>query len=77
MTARLKNIPCPHCRKPTAWRDNPHRPFCSERCRLADLGHWAEESYKIPVGASGQLLHGDEKVIDLEAIKDRRTKGDE
>jgi hypothetical protein len=30
------------------WRDNPHRPFCSERCRLVDLGTWAQERYRIP-----------------------------
>jgi len=29
--------------------DNPFRPFCSERCRLIDLGQWAKESYTIAV----------------------------
>jgi len=28
--------------------DNPHRPFCSERCRLLDLGNWATERYRLP-----------------------------
>lgn len=27
---------------------NPWRPFCSERCRLIDLGNWAAESYRVP-----------------------------
>jgi hypothetical protein len=27
---------------------NPYRPFCCERCRLIDLGAWAEESYRVP-----------------------------
>lgn len=39
--------PCPTCKKPTQWANNPHRPFCSERCRLIDLGAWASEEYKI------------------------------
>jgi uncharacterized protein len=30
------------------WAGNPHRPFCSERCRLLDLGNWASERYCIP-----------------------------
>jgi hypothetical protein len=30
------------------WEGNPFRPFCSERCRLLDLGQWAEGSYAIP-----------------------------
>jgi endogenous inhibitor of DNA gyrase (YacG/DUF329 family) len=29
------------------WQDNPSRPFCSERCRQIDLGHWADEDYSI------------------------------
>jgi endogenous inhibitor of DNA gyrase (YacG/DUF329 family) len=28
---------------------NRYRPFCSERCRVIDLGAWASESYRIPV----------------------------
>jgi hypothetical protein len=40
-------ITCPICKKKTAWKDNPFRPFCSERCRLIDLGKWASEDYRI------------------------------
>lgn len=39
---------CPLCRKKTVWQDNPYRPFCSERCKMIDLGHWATEEYRIP-----------------------------
>lgn len=39
--------PCPKCHKPTAWQGNSSRPFCSERCRLEDLGAWSDESYQI------------------------------
>jgi endogenous inhibitor of DNA gyrase (YacG/DUF329 family) len=38
---------CPICKKEAAWEDNPNRPFCSERCRLIDLGAWADEGYSI------------------------------
>lgn len=42
-------VACPACGKPAAFgADNPHRPFCSRRCRLTDLGAWASESYRIP-----------------------------
>jgi len=43
-------IKCPQCSTPVSWRGNPHRPFCSERCRVIDLGHWADETYRIPTG---------------------------
>lgn len=40
-------IKCPYCKKDTTWEENPHRPFCSERCKLIDLGKWASGEYKI------------------------------
>ena len=42
-------VSCPQCKKEVTWNnDNPYRPFCSERCKLIDLGQWATESYRIP-----------------------------
>jgi uncharacterized protein len=38
---------CPICRKPTDSEMNAEFPFCSERCRLLDLGNWASEKYVI------------------------------
>lgn len=44
-----KSIVCPTCGKNDTWqKDNLYRPFCSERCRLIDLGEWAKENYKVP-----------------------------
>jgi endogenous inhibitor of DNA gyrase (YacG/DUF329 family) len=46
MVARLL---CPTCRRPVEWSDQfPYRPFCSERCRLSDLGAWLSEQRAIP-----------------------------
>jgi len=42
-----KKIRCPICKKEALWDDNPFRPFCSERCKLVDLGKWASEDYRI------------------------------
>jgi endogenous inhibitor of DNA gyrase (YacG/DUF329 family) len=45
----MRKVRCPHCGKITEFSpENPYRPFCSERCRLIDLGDWASEKYKIP-----------------------------
>ncbi|MBI4524885.1 MAG: DNA gyrase inhibitor YacG [Deltaproteobacteria bacterium] len=41
-------VRCPICRAEVSWEGNPHRPFCSERCRLIDLGAWTEGKYRIP-----------------------------
>ncbi len=40
-------ITCPLCKNITTWEENPWRPFCSERCRLIDLGKWASGEYRI------------------------------
>lgn len=42
-------VNCPQCGKSVLWDEaNRYRPFCSERCKLIDLGQWAAESYRIP-----------------------------
>lgn len=42
-------VPCPTCGKPVEWSaETLWRPFCSERCRLIDLGEWLDESHRIP-----------------------------
>jgi len=40
-------IICPICKRKTTWEENPWRPFCSERCKLIDLGKWASEKYRV------------------------------
>jgi endogenous inhibitor of DNA gyrase (YacG/DUF329 family) len=40
-------IKCPRCGQKTFWQENPSRPFCSEKCRLIDLGRWANEEYSV------------------------------
>jgi uncharacterized protein len=43
--ARVK---CPTCGRDLDWASAPARPFCSERCRLIDLGAWLSEQRSIP-----------------------------
>ncbi len=44
----VKVYPCPTCQKPAPWQDNAFKPFCSKRCKLIDLGAWANEDYRMP-----------------------------
>lgn len=56
-----RQIKCPQCGRLTVYSvKNTSRPFCSERCKLIDLGEWASESYKVPVPSSEQQLNPDE-----------------
>ena len=45
-----KIVVCPRCGAPVKWTPEAlSRPFCSERCKLIDLGVWAAEGYRVPV----------------------------
>lgn len=43
-------VPCPRCGKASPWdSSNRFRPFCSERCKMIDLGKWADEEFRVAV----------------------------
>jgi len=54
---------CPICRTPTDSETHAEFPFCSERCRLLDLGAWSSEKYRVsqPVFDESELEGADEK----------------
>ena len=44
----MTSVECPECGQKTEYSEkNEHRPFCSRRCQLLDLGAWASEERKI------------------------------
>lgn len=46
----MRYVACPRCGTQVAWApESRFRPFCSERCKMADLGAWATEEYRVPV----------------------------
>ncbi len=57
---RVRSLRCPTCRK-LVLRDDPEFPFCSERCRLIDLGKWASGAYVVstPINQGDQFGEAD------------------
>jgi endogenous inhibitor of DNA gyrase (YacG/DUF329 family) len=52
---RTRIAACPQCGKSSRLDpSNPWRPFCSERCKMLDLGAWFEDRYAIPAEDQGQ-----------------------
>lgn len=45
---KVLNVKCPTCEKEFNYYGSEFRPFCCEKCRLIDLGHWFKESYAVP-----------------------------
>jgi uncharacterized protein len=56
-------MPCPICKKPLPEPADrqPYFPFCSERCKLIDLGRWLDGKYQIPVAPPGAGEPDDER----------------
>lgn len=69
-------IACPTCRRSIPYdTKNPYRPFCCERCKLIDLGHWASGDYKIvdePGSADPQFV---EEELERMAREQAQTPG--
>jgi len=59
---------CPICKKPTDSDAHADFPFCSERCRLLDLGAWASEKYVVsdPIFDEEELLNGGPQTFTLD-----------
>jgi endogenous inhibitor of DNA gyrase (YacG/DUF329 family) len=45
--ASPKQHRCPLCGRPIQYEGNPFRPFCTQRCKMIDLGAWLKEDYRI------------------------------
>lgn len=59
---------CPTCQTAVIWGPkSAYRPFCSDRCRLIDLGEWASETRRIPDTRPIEAGLGD---VDLLALDD-------
>jgi len=58
-----RKVPCPTCKRSVVYDShNRWRPFCTERCRSADLGAWASEQFRVVAS---------EKPADDQATPDR------
>lgn len=56
MAEKTTFVRCPQCGGESRWSpENKFRPFCSERCKLIDLGAWASEAYRVPVQEADEM----------------------
>jgi uncharacterized protein len=70
----MKHI-CPICKTPTDSEKNADFPFCSERCRMLDLGAWAAEKYVVsdPIFDEEEIPETDRRALH----EGRRSSSDE
>jgi endogenous inhibitor of DNA gyrase (YacG/DUF329 family) len=67
-------VKCPTCRREIDWGNAPFRPFCSERCRLIDLGAWLSEQRSIP-GDTVQPAEGETDLPGSPDVPNRTRSG--
>jgi endogenous inhibitor of DNA gyrase (YacG/DUF329 family) len=67
--SKVKSVRCPTCRT-IVLAGSEDFPFCSDRCRLIDLGKWASGGYVI-----SSPIHDPELLDELEGLKDRSHGG--
>lgn len=65
-----KIVKCPTCKTEFNYYDKDTRPFCCDRCKMIDLGHWMSEGYNIP--SSRPLT--EEELIALEKELENENK---
>jgi endogenous inhibitor of DNA gyrase (YacG/DUF329 family) len=63
-------VKCPQCALAFSYYESEFRPFCSEKCRLIDLGHWFKESYTVPVKDNSKVG------AEIENIKNENADAD-
>lgn len=66
------NVSCPRCQKKFNYYSSEFRPFCSEKCRLIDLGQWLNESYTVPAHKLTE-----EEAQQLEQLHEKNQEHDE
>ncbi|QIL69883.1 DNA gyrase inhibitor YacG [Diaphorobacter sp. HDW4B] len=59
-----KHVKCPTCGGDSLYSPaNRFRPFCSERCKMIDLGAWGNEDFRVPAEAPPEdNIYGDPKL---------------
>lgn len=62
-------VSCPTCGTSVEWSvDSEHRPFCSKKCQLIDLGEWASEEHKIAAKPEENKSQSHVDVEEIEAM---------
>ena len=67
MTKKVE-VKCPGCKKKFSYHESEFRPFCSEKCKMLDLGQWFDESYSIKGRDNSVYIEDPESLQDM--IKD-------
>lgn len=58
-------VKCPQCNKKFKYYTSEFRPFCSDKCKMVDMGHWFDESYVVEGRNNTVYIEEPEKLAKL------------
>lgn len=58
-------VKCPECKKTFQYYSSEFRPFCCEKCKMVDIGHWFNESYVVEGKNNSVYIEEPEKLAKL------------
>jgi endogenous inhibitor of DNA gyrase (YacG/DUF329 family) len=64
-TEKKLEVNCPHCKKEFNYYKSEFRPFCTEKCKMIDLGHWFDESYTVAGRDNSVYIENPEQLQEL------------
>ncbi len=67
-------VQCPQCKTKFNYYSSESRPFCTEKCKLIDLGLWLSESYGVPVPENDLTPEEQIKLIQVKSIQDENSE---
>ena len=59
------NVNCPRCKKKFSYYTSESRPFCSDKCKMIDMGTWLTENYQIAGQTNSVYIEDAEKLETL------------
>lgn len=62
MSKPVMKVNCPTCKRKFEYYSSEFRPFCSDKCKMADMGHWFNDSYTID-GRSNTVYIEDSELL--------------
>ncbi len=71
---KVLSVSCPQCKKKFEYYSSEYRPFCSERCKLIDLGSWLNESYGVPVPESHLTPEEQINLLQIKSLTDEDSE---
>lgn len=69
-------VKCPQCDTQFSYYESEFRPFCTERCKQIDLGHWFQETYTVPVKGNVSEEVEEEKNQSTDMDEDEHNESD-